>query len=114
MNSRSDHAPGDAEFTDDVKVGDELTAYLASVTNSKNNQRYLVAIKKIQRRAGQQRDGIKTVLYDGDDAAAAEEVLKNVRQELRANGYWKAEDWLVPSPENVSVDGVNALFSTFK
>jgi hypothetical protein len=103
----------DAEFTDDVKVGDEFLAYLASVANIKNNQRYLVAIKKSQKRGNQQRDGAKTVLYDGDEALVAEEVLKKVRRELREHGYWNSESFTVAFPEGVLVDGVGVLDALF-
>ena len=99
-------ADQDVEFGDDAEAGDEFLTYLASVANIGNNHRYLVAIKKAQKRAGQQRGGPKVVLYDGDDMLAAEEVLKNVRQELRDHGYWNSESFTVPFPESAAVDDV--------
>jgi hypothetical protein len=108
--------PGlEADFTDDVKIGDEFTAYLVSVANIENNHRYLVAAKKLQGRSGQLRGGPKIVLYDGDKTQAAEEVLGKMRQDLRDHGYWNAENWAVPFPGSVSVDGVfDALFADFE
>jgi len=103
------------DFADDVKVGDELCAYLVSVANTGNNHRYLVALKRVQRRDGKLRGLPKIVPYDGGKAQAVEESLSRIRLDLRADGYWLAESWVVPFPGGFSVDGtLDAFFADFE